>query len=138
MSSSVRQQRVAELIREDMSRMILFEMDDPRLHGVTVTRAEVSADLKYARVYVSIMGTDEEQRIALSAMKNARGLLRQKLARVTHLRSVPQLRFVKDESVKKGFEFAQKLRQIEEELAARSGEQKDVETNSVAVENNGE
>ena len=57
--------RVAAVVREVASETILFELRDPRVKGVTVTRAEVSADLHHAKVHVSIMGTEQEQKLCL-------------------------------------------------------------------------
>ena len=70
-----RMARVAEVVREVASETILFQLKDPRVKGVTVTRAEVSGDLQHAKVYVSIMGTAAEQKLSLHGLKHAAGFV---------------------------------------------------------------
>ena len=83
--------RVAEVIREVAATTILFELRDPRVKNVTVTRAEVAADLQHAKVYVSVMGTDAEQRTALKGLQNAAGFIQSKLADRLLTRFLPVL-----------------------------------------------
>jgi len=97
--------RVAEAIREVASETILFEMNDPRVKRVTVTRAEVSGDLQHAKVYVSIMGTDKEQALTMHGLKHATGFIQSKLARRLQTRFTPVVTFVLDEGVKKSLEM---------------------------------
>jgi|SRR5437763_174836 len=97
--------RVAEAIREVASETILFELRDPRVKGVTVTRAEVSGDLQHAKVYVSLMGTQKEQDLTLHGLKHATGYIQAKLAKRLQTRYTPQLRFEIDEGVKKSIEM---------------------------------
>ena len=96
--------RVAEAIREVASETILFELRDPRVKRVTVTRAEVSGDLQHAKVYVSIMGTPKEQQLTMHGLKSATGFIQSKLAARLQTRYTPQLAFVLDEGVKKSLE----------------------------------
>jgi ribosome-binding factor A len=96
--------RVAEAIREVASETILFELRDPRVKGVTVTRAEVSGDLQHAKVYVSLMGTPKEQELTMHGLKHATGFIQSKLAARLQTRFTPQLRFAIDEGVKKSIE----------------------------------
>jgi ribosome-binding factor A len=106
--------RVAEVVREVASQTILFELRDPRVQGVTVTRAEVSADLQHAKVYVSLMGTPKEQQLCLHGLKHAAGFLQAKVASRLQTRFTPVIRFVVDEGVKKSIEMT---RLINEALA---------------------
>ena len=101
--------RVAEVVREVAANTILFEIRDPRVKGVTVTRCEVSADLQHAKVYVSVMGTEKQQRDALIGLKNAAGFIQSKLADRLATRFLPVLSFVVDEGVKKSIEVARIL-----------------------------
>src|SRR5580693_8586302 len=91
--------RVSEVIREVASETILFEIRDPRVKGVTVTRAEVSGDLQHAKVYVSIMGTPAEQAQCLDGLQHAAGFVQSKLASRLKTRFTPLIRFVLDEGV---------------------------------------
>jgi ribosome-binding factor A len=97
--------RVAEAIREVASETILYEMRDPRVKLVTVTRAEVSGDLQHAKVYVSIMGTDKEQKLTLNGLRHAAGFIQSKLAQRLQTRFTPVLQFVLDQGVKKSIEM---------------------------------
>lgn len=98
--------RVAEVIREVASETILFEVQDPRVKGVTVTRAECSADLQHAKVHVSIMGTEREQDLCMHGLKHAAGFVQAKLASRMKTRFTPVIQFVKDEGVKKSIEIS--------------------------------
>lgn len=98
--------RVREVIREVASETILFELKDPRVKGVTVTRAEVSGDLQHAKVYVSIMGSPSEQTLCLQGLKHAAGYVQSKLADRLQTRFTPTIRFELDEGVKKSIEVS--------------------------------
>jgi ribosome-binding factor A len=110
--------RVAEVVREVAATTILFEIRDPRVKNVTVTRAEVSADLQAAKVYVSIMGTERDQVNAMHGLKNSAGFIQSKLAKRLLTRFLPIITFVKDDGVKKSVEIARILA----EEKARRGE----------------
>jgi len=109
--------RVAEAIREVASETILFELRDPRVKGVTVTRAEVSGDLQHAKVFVSIMGSPSEQNLCMHGLRHSAGFLQAKLAKRLQTRFTPVIEFVLDEGVKKSIEMT---RLINEALAQSS------------------
>lgn len=106
--------RVAEAIREVASETILFELQDPRVKGVTVTRAEVSGDLQHAKVYVSVMGSSAEQNLCMHGLRHAGGYIQSKLARRLQTRFTPVIEFVLDHGVKHSIEMT---RLINEALA---------------------
>jgi ribosome-binding factor A len=97
--------RVAEAVREVASETILFELRDPRVKGVTVTRAEISGDLQHAKVYVSLMGSPSEQQLTMHGLRHASGYIQSKLAKRMETRFTPIIQFVKDEGVKKSIEM---------------------------------
>jgi ribosome-binding factor A len=97
--------RVAEAIREVASETILFELRDPRVKLVTVTRAEVSGDLQHAKVYVSVMGSEKEQQLTMHGLRHAAGFVQSKLAKRLQTRFTPHVQFVLDEGVKKSIEM---------------------------------
>jgi ribosome-binding factor A len=109
---SRRTERVSEAIREVVSRAILFELKDPRVSGVTVTRGEVTGDLRHAKVYVSIMGTEAEQRLSLRGLESARGFLQRKVAERLETRYTPHIEIVVDDSIKKSLEMSRILRDV--------------------------
>jgi ribosome-binding factor A len=98
--------RVAEVVREVASETILFEVRDPRVKMVTVTRAEVSGDLQHAKVYVSIMGSEREQNICMHGLQRAAGFVQSKLGDRMRSRFVPVIQFVLDKGVKNSLEIS--------------------------------
>jgi ribosome-binding factor A len=88
--------RVAEMVREELTEIVTFEMDDPRLLDVEVTDVQVSPDSRYATVKVAARGDERSQNQALTALTGAGGFLRRELAARLQLRHVPELHFEKD------------------------------------------
>jgi len=116
--------RVSEVIREVAAETILFELRDPRIKNVTVTRAEVTSDLQHAKVYVSVMGSEKEQKLAMHGLDNSAGFVQAKLAKRLTSRYVPHVTFIKDEGVKKSIEIARLIREAlgpDAETASASG-----------------
>jgi ribosome-binding factor A len=109
---SHRPERVAELIREEVAAFLTSGARDPRIGFVTVTGVEVSGDLGYARVRVSVMGSDEEKERSLAGLESAARYLRVQLAKALHLRVAPELRFALD----RGIEHAQRIDRVLGEL----------------------
>jgi ribosome-binding factor A len=97
--------RVSEVIREVASETILFELQDPRVKKVTVTRAEVSADLQHAKIFVSVMGTPKEQELCMHGLRHAAGFVQSKLANRLKTRFTPVIAFVLDQGVKNSIEI---------------------------------
>jgi ribosome-binding factor A len=89
-----RSQRVSEAVKEELAELIGFELDDPRLASVNVTRAEVSPDMRHAQVKVSIGEGNEKK--SLAALEHASGYLKHELATRLNLRRVPDLHFSAD------------------------------------------
>ena len=106
--------RVAEAVREVASETILFELRDPRVKSVTVTRAEVSGDLQHAKVYVSVMGTPKEQQLTLHGLRHAAGFIQSKLANRLQTRFTPVVTVRARQGVKNSIEMT---RLINEALA---------------------
>jgi ribosome-binding factor A len=100
-----RLERVAEVVREVASQTILFELRDPRIKNVTVTRAEISGDLQHAKVYVSVMGSAKEQELCMHGLKHAAGFIQSKLGNRLQTRFTPVVHFVLDQGVKKSIEM---------------------------------
>src|ERR1700732_279614 len=106
--------RVAEVIREVASETVLFELRDPRIKGVTVTRTEVSGDLQHAKIHVSVMGSTKEQELCMHGLRHAAGYIQSKLAGRLQTRFTPVVQFSLDQGVKKSIAVA---RLINEALA---------------------
>jgi ribosome-binding factor A len=110
--SSRRTAKVAEAVREQVSTTILFGLRDPRVKNVTVTRVEVSPDLRNAKVYVSVMGDEKAQRLTIKGLESARGFLQAKLAERVKIRYTPILHFQLDQGVKRSIEASRLLREV--------------------------
>lgn len=113
--SSRRTAKVAEAIREIVSTTVLFELKDPRVKNVTVLRAEVSADLRSAKVYVSVMGDDKTQSLSMHGLNSARGFIQSKLADRLQTRYTPVLHFILDPGLKLSAQASAIIRQALED-----------------------
>ena len=102
---------------------ILTEVRDPRVQNVTVLGVEVTPDMREAKILVSIMGSDSQQRTVLNGLQNSVGFLQSKIADRIETRYVPRLSFVMDEGVKKSVAVQQILEQIAKERQAKGKEQ---------------
>lgn len=105
-SDNSRQRRVAEQIQREIARLIQQELKDPRLGMITVSAVEVSRDMSYATVYVTVLGDNSNVAQSLEILDKASGFLRKELSRLIRLRIMPVLRFRFDESVAKGNHLA--------------------------------
>lgn len=97
--SSRRQKQVGDLLRDEISFIIQRGMKDPRIGFASITRVEVSPDIRYATAYVSVLGTDEEQTESLVALNNASGFIRHELGPKLTMRSIPIVSFRLDRSM---------------------------------------
>jgi len=93
-----RPERLGEQIKEELSLIIGGEVEDPRLGFVTVTGAKLSADLRTAKIYVSILGDEDEVKGSLTALRRASGFIRHQLGAVLRMRYTPELHFVYDDA----------------------------------------
>jgi ribosome-binding factor A len=104
--------KAAEAIREVVGMAILADLQDPRIQDVTVTGVEVAPDMRQAKVYVSVMGSESKQNLSLRGLQSAAGYLQSKVARRIDTRYTPRLQFVLDQGVKKQIEVSQILRRV--------------------------
>ena len=111
---STRTDRVSDLIKDEISRLLLREVRDPRVGFVTITGAAVSPDLKNVRVFVSILGEPEARQASIKALNSAAGFFRRTLFKNLRLRFAPAVRFQLDESLDQGDRIERVLRQIHE------------------------
>ena len=110
--STRRTARVASMIREVVSTAILFELRDPRIKNVTVLGADVSPDLRYAAVRISVMGDEKTAALTMHGLNSAKGYLQSKVADYIKSRYTPELRFVLDDTVLKSVQTSAILRQV--------------------------
>jgi ribosome-binding factor A len=107
-----RSERLGELILAEISDLIRRDIKDPRVGFVTLTRVEMSDDLRYAKVFVSSLGSEQEKARTLQGLSSATGYMRRHLGRALHLRYTPEITFLIDESLEHGAKIAQLLRQL--------------------------
>src|SRR5512137_1405678 len=107
-----RQQRLNELLREELSLLIPGRLDDPRLESTVVTRVETTQDMTTAKVYVMIDGSDEEVTAALTALAHAGSFLRTEISDLD-LRRVPELVFARDRQFESGERVLALIDQLE-------------------------
>ena len=109
---SRRSQRVADVVRAELSRLLLLEAHDPDLHRVTVTDVEMPPDLRSARVFFSCLGGDDEREKATEALRRAAGYLRREVGQRCQLRYAPELHFISDLSLERGARIEELLQQV--------------------------
>lgn len=99
-----RTQRVGDFLKQELASLIQRELRDPRVGMVSITDVEVSRDLSYARVFVTVLGSNSEAEAkpAIDALNHAGGFLRTQMARVMKARTTPKLKFIFDASIGRG------------------------------------
>lgn len=112
---SVRTEQIRSLLRVEISDIIRRNLNDPRIGFVTVTDAEVSADLRHAKIFVSVMGSDEEKKNSLDALRSAAGVIRAEFGHRARMKTIPELTFMIDASIEHGARIFELLEQIKKE-----------------------
>ncbi len=111
MSASGRMRRVDEGVRQVLGDAVATELKDPRVGFVTVTDVRTSADLRHARVYVSVLGDTEQREASLAGLRSAHGYLQQRIAAELHLKRTPTLEFSYDDTTDRALRLEQLLRE---------------------------
>ena len=121
--SNRRQVQVADAVQQYMSGLLQRELKDPRIGFATVTRVEMSPDLKHARIYISVMGSPEEQRDTMAALESGKGFIRREIGSRLDLRTVPEINFKLDTSAEYSDRISRLLNELKaEEESRKSGE----------------
>jgi ribosome-binding factor A len=97
-----RQKRVGELIKQEISELILREIKDPRIGFVSITSVDLTADLRHAKVFISVLGSESERKSSLAGLRNAGGFIRRELGHRLRLKYVPEINIVYDNSIEEG------------------------------------
>ena len=114
--------RISEEVRKVASEIIASGLKDPRINPMTtVTNVEVTRDLRYAKIYVSVLGDDREKDETIKGLENAKGFLRREISSKIDLRYTPEPMFFLDESIEKGIYMSKLI----EEVNKNSREQED-------------
>lgn len=127
MPTSRRVSRVASLIQQEVSSMVLHEIKDDRVGAgmVSVTEVDVSGDLQHAKIYVSIYGTDEARAQTMAGLKSATGFVRRELGHRIRLRRTPEVVFIEDRGLERGDRMLALLNQLSEERQSK-GQENDI------------
>ena len=112
--AKVRVGRVGEQIKKELSQILQSELKDPRVGFITVTGVDVTNDLSLAKVFLSVMGTDQQKEDTLKAIGKATGFVRTELGKRIRLRKTPELQFQFDASIEYGSRIDQLLNKINE------------------------
>lgn len=111
----IRPEKVAQLMRREVAEILQRELRDPRISAmVSITDVEVTHDLSFAKIYVSIMGKPDEVAVSLRALAHAVGFVRHELGPRLGLREVPEIRFIHDESLARGARVEELLKRIQD------------------------
>ena len=122
--NSIKHSRINGEVQKALSKIIAGELSDPRVGLMTsVTAAEVATDLKTCKVYVSILGTEEEKLAAMEGLARAEGFLRSRLAKTINLRNTPELTFVRDESMEYGSMMSEMIDRVMAQMPEREEEE---------------
>lgn len=113
--AKIRTNRVSEQIKKELGLIIQREMKDPRVGFITVTGVEVTNDLSQAKVYISVMGSEEQKQNSLKALEKAQGFLRSEIGARIQMRHVPELLFKLDQSIEYGNKIEQLISQLHRE-----------------------
>lgn len=111
--NSIKNTRINGEVQKEISNILRNEVKDPRIHPMTsVVAVEVAPDLKSAKIYVSVLGSEQEKTDTLKGLKSAAGVIRGKLARSINLRNTPELTFIMDSSIEYGVNMASMIDKI--------------------------
>ena len=113
MAKQLRIEKLQELIKQEMSKMLLTDLKDPRIGFVTVTDVEMTGDLREAKIYVSIMGGSEQVKSSLEGLNSALGFIRREIGQRIRLRFTPEISFALDTSLDYGDHIQKLLLQVE-------------------------
>jgi ribosome-binding factor A len=98
---SIKQQRMSDRIQHILSQLLLREVSDPRLQGITVTEVKIDAELMYAKVYVNALGDESREKKVMEGLKKASGFLRREVGQRISIRNTPELHFYWDETLER-------------------------------------
>ena len=115
MSSQLRIEKLQELIKQEVGKMLLYDIKDPRIGFVTVTEVEMTGDLREAKIFVSIMGNDEQIKDTMDGLKSALGFVRREIGKRIRLRFTPEISFAPDKSLDYSEHIQKILLQIEKD-----------------------
>jgi ribosome-binding factor A len=107
-------ERLADLIKKEVSEILLFEVKDPRVHLVTIIHAELTGDMKHAKIFFSTLNVEQDLADTLKGLERAAGFIQKRLGARMHIRYVPHLEFCYDNSMERASHLLQIIRDLPE------------------------
>jgi ribosome-binding factor A len=120
-----RSDRVADLIRQEISAMLVKSIKDPRIGFVTITRVTVTEDCRLAKIYYSVVGTPDEKEQSMEGLNSAKGYIRRELGHRMKLKYTPELLFQFDPSIEYAIHMGELLHHLQEEREKKEGGDED-------------
>ncbi len=123
--NSIKNTRINSEVHRELSRIISYEIKDPRIHPMTsVVEVSVTPDLKQCKAYISVLGDEVSQADTLAGLNSAAGYIRKELARSINLRNTPEIQFIMDQSIEYGVNMSKKIDEVTKTLSEekRDGE----------------
>ena len=115
--NSIKNTRINMEVQRELSEIIRSGIKDPRIHPMTsVVSADVTPDLKYCKVYISVLGDENAQKSTMEGLKSAEGFIRRELARRVNLRNTPELKFILDQSIEYGVNMSHLIDEVTRDL----------------------
>ena len=117
LKNSIKNTRINMEVQRELSEIIRSGIKDPRIHPMTsVVSADVTPDLKYCKVYISVLGDENAQKSTMEGLKSAEGFVRRELARRVNLRNTPELKFILDQSIEYGVNMSHLIDEVTRDL----------------------
>ena len=123
--TSIKNTRINGEVQKELSRIINYEIKDPRIHAMTsVTQVMVTPDLKECKAYISVLGDEQAQADTLAGLRSATGFIRRELARSINLRNTPEITFYMDQSIEYAINMSKK---IDDVMSSQEGNEEEEE-----------
>lgn len=121
--SSVRLERLRSLLKQEVCAMLQREIKDPRLTAfITVTNVKISSDLSHAKVFISVMGSDEEKNLTMKTLDHAKNYIRTTIGKRINVKYTPLIEFCLDETIEKSLRINQILERLNSDNENREGD----------------
>jgi len=119
--------RISEEVKKVISELLFNGLKDPRVHPMTsVTEVEVTKDLRYAKIYISVLGNDEDKKNTMEGLESAKGYIRNEIGRKINLRYVPEPIFYLDESIEHGIYISKLIEDVNKNIEDTGENQNDI------------
>jgi len=121
MAQPYRRERLSSEIVREVSDILRRDLKDPRLGFVSITKAQISPDFRYAKIFVSVFGNDKKKKLSMAGLRHATGFFQKELGRRIRTRVFPEISFILDESIDKAFKITKIIDDLAAERRVRAG-----------------